>query len=159
MDEKKSIFSMICQYTLETFALSVIAVSISGWLTGDLVSVNEGLLRLGSEGLSFQSIAQLFAYSFTISIQIILLTTDILFKQAMLLWRVVLLLFLGTATSVAFAIIFRWIPLDLWEAWVGFLAFFIAGFGGGLVFMIVKTKIKDKHYEKLLSDYKSTKKD
>ena len=65
------------------------------------------------------------------------------------------MLFLGIAVTVAFAIIFRWLPSDAWEAWMGFVSFFAVSFGIGLAAMIVKTKIEDSRYNKLLSDYKS----
>jgi len=158
MDEKKSIFFQICRNTIDSFAMAIIAVSIFGWTRASEAIQGVGMLRLGSEGLAFQSIAQLFAWALVLAIMITLLTSDIFFKKVMLLWRVIALLFLGIVTSAAFAFIFRWFPLDNFEAWAGFLIFFGVGFGGGLFAMVAKVKIEDKRYSKLLSEYKSKEK-
>jgi len=155
MDEKKSIISIFFAHLASTFMAAIIAVSIAGWVGGGNVFEGAGLLRLGNQGLAFSSIAQLFAWSIVLSAFITLLTSDVILKKTMLLWRVLLLLLLGILTSVAFAVIFRWFPLGSWEAWAGFLIPFAVGFGGGLFLMVAATKAADKQYEKLLSDYKS----
>jgi len=136
------------------FTLAVIAISITGWILGDSQIQYDGLLRLGRAGLSFQTLAQLFAWSVVISILSVLLTSDIFFKKVLLLWRMVLLTFLGIATCIAFAVVFRWFPLDIWEAWAGFLTFFVVGFGFSSFGMIMKTKLEDRRYNNALSDYK-----
>ncbi|MCL2216797.1 MAG: hypothetical protein FWB91_07220 [Defluviitaleaceae bacterium] len=154
MDEKKSIVSIFFQHITAAFALSVIALSVTGWLLGDSQIEYDGLFRLGSAGLSFESLAQMFAFSVVISILETVLTSDIFFKKAMLLWRMILLLFFGIVSCVVFAVVFRWFPLDIWEAWAAFLTFFVVGFGLGCFVLIAKTKLEDRRYSKLLSDYK-----
>ena len=155
MDEKKSIASILWQQITTTFALAIITASIAGWVMGDATGMgNEGFFRLGSAGMAYQSIAQMFGLTTVLSILIVLLTDDRFFKKVMLLWRIVLLLFLCTVTSAAFALTFRWIPHDSWEAWTAFLGAFIGSFLLGFLAALIKTKIDDRRYERQLSNYK-----
>ena len=154
MEEKKSIFSLLWHQITTTFALSIIVISITGWALGDAQMEHAGLFRLGSAGLAFQSIAQVFALSIVFSVIVTLLSGDIFFKRIMLLWRVVLTLFLCMVTGVAFALIFSWIPAGMWEAWAAFLGSFILSFLIAFFAAWIKTKLEDRRYEKQLSDYK-----
>jgi len=158
VDEKKNIVSLLYRNTLEMFGIAVIAVSIAGWAGGGDVATGAGLLLLGGEGLAFQTLAQLFVWSLTLSILVTLLTSDILLGKVMLLWRLIVLLLLAIAASGTIAFIFRWFALDDLAAWAGFLIFFGVAFGGGLFAMVAKVKLEDKRYSKLLSEYKSKEK-
>jgi len=157
MDEKKSASKIFIGHLSTTFIASVLAITFTGMWLVDTTREHGGLFRL-SEGLAFEGILQIFVWSCIISGLVTALTSDIWFSKIMLLWRVVALMILAVAVSVGFAIMFRWLPLDAsWEAWATFLVFFIAGFGGGLVAMIAKTKIEDRRFNKLLSEYKAKK--
>jgi len=154
MDEKKNIAKLFSQNLSTTFVLAMMAITLTGLFFVDSEVVNEGLFRLNG-GISYEGIVQIFIWSCIISGLMVALTSDIWFRKIMLLWRVAVLLLLSTAFSAGFVIVFRWFPIDDWEAWVAFLTFFIAGFGGGLVTMVAKTKMEDRRYNKLLSEYKS----
>jgi MFS family permease len=154
LDENKNVIKIFIEHLSTTFIATIMVITLTGMWTVDATGVYDGLFRL-SEGLAFEGIVQIFIWSCIISALVTALTSDIWFSKIMLLWRVVALMFLAVAVSVGFAIVFRWFPLDAWEAWVTFLVFFIVGFGGGLVAMVAKTKIEDRRYNKLLSEYKS----
>jgi len=153
MDEKKSIAKTFYNHLSTTFMFAILAMALTGLVTSD--SVEQVGLFVTDAGLSFSGILQLLLWSSVISLLGMVLTSDIWFKKVMLLWRVVVLFFLGIATSIAFATIFQWIPTDSWRAWAGFISFFVIGFGAGLAAILVKVKIKDRRYNKLLSEYKS----
>jgi len=155
MNEEKNIFSVFFQHTIVTFAYSIIAMTVTGLILTGYRELHEVLSILGREGLAYQSVAQIFALSAVLGALITLLTSDIILKNVMLLWRCALLLFLALVTCGLFIVIFHWFPLDLWQAWIGFISFFVTFFMIGLGAMIVKTKLEDKRYEKLLSDYKA----
>jgi len=154
MDEKKSIVSIFSQNWMTTFVPAILAMTFAGLFFVDSTQEHEGLFRL-SEGLAFEGIIQIFIWSCIISVLITVLTSDIWFSKIMLLWRAVVLMFLVIVVTIGFVIAFRWFPLNYWEAWAAFLGLFALGFGGGLVAMVAKTKIKDRRYNKLLSEYKS----
>ena len=154
MDEKKNAFKLFYLNLSSTFTSSVMAIVLAGMLLVDSENVQGGLFRLG-EGLAFEGIIQIFIWSCVISGLTVVLASDIWLGKIMLLWRAAVLMFLAVAVSVGFAIVFRWFPLDAWEAWATFLVFFIIGFGGGLAAAVAKTKIEDRCFNKLLSEYKS----
>lgn len=155
MNEEKKVFSVFFQHTIVTFAYSIIAMTVTGWILANSRGMHDTLSIFGSEGLTYQSIAQIFFLSAVLGFLVTLLTSDIILKHVMLLWRYTLLLFLSTVACGLFVAAFRWFPLDLWQAWVGFILFFVTFFVIGLCAMIAKTRIEDKRYEKLLSAYKS----
>jgi len=152
MDEKKNAVKLFLQQSSANFVLAVMAMTLAGLLMGS-AGGEEGLFRLG-EGLAFEGLIQIFLWSCIISGLMTVLTSDIWFRKIMLLWRVVALMLLAVAVSAGFVIVFRWFPIDAWEAWATFLGIFILCFGGGLVTMVAKTKIEDSRYNKLLSEYK-----
>lgn len=154
MDKKKGFFSLFFTNLATVFMPTILAVSFAGSLQGEAAREHVGILRLGNEGLAFDSIAQLFAWSVVLALLITVLTSDIWLKKVLLLWRLVALLVLGVASCVGFAVGFRWFPTDAWAAWVAFIVFFALCFAGGMFGAIVITKLRDKQYNKLLSDYK-----
>ena len=154
MDERKSAFKLFCLNLSSTFISSVMAIVLAGMLLVDSENVQDGLFRLG-EGLAYEGVIQIFIWSCVISGLTVILASDMWFGKIMLLWRAAVLMFLAVAVTVGFAIVFRWFPIDMWEAWATFLAFFIIGFGGGLTVAVAKTKIEDRRFNKLLSEYKS----
>lgn len=154
MGEKKITAKVFCEHLAKTFVSAILAITFAGICLVDTTSEHEGLFRLG-EGLAFEGIIQIFIWSCIISGLITVLISDMWLSKRMLLWRAAALTILAVAVSVGFAVVFRWFPLDAWEAWATFLIFFIVGFGGGLVTMLGKTKIEDRYYNKLLAEYKS----
>jgi len=154
MKENENILRIFYQGLLEAFAITILITTLVGSSALSTISSSEGLFRL-DEGLAFEGIIQLFIWSCVISSLVTVLTSDIWFSKILLLWRVAVLMLLGVVVSIAFAIVFRWFPLDSWEAWSTFLIFFVVGFGTGLTALIIKTKIEDNRYNKLLSNYKS----
>jgi MFS family permease len=155
MDDKKNIATTLFRNITETFAISLIVMVFTGWMLSGTAFERDDVFIFGVEGLSYQSIAQIFAWSCILGTLITVLSTDIFYKKTMLLWRCAVLFVLGLATSVTFAIVFRWFPLGMWTAWAGFVGFFVIGFGAGLSIMLIITKRSDRLYEKRLSEYKA----
>jgi len=143
MDEKKNIVSTLLQNIATTFACAIIGSSVIIWFLSE------------DQGLYFPIIAQLLAFCIIVSIMEIVITSDLLFKNMLLLWRYILLLFLTLVTCGIFVIVFDWFSIDNWVAWTGLMTTLTVFFVIGTVPMIVKTKLEDRRYHKLLSDYKS----
>ena len=154
MAEKKSVYKIFYQNLASCFASSIMGITLAGMAFTNSETMNDGLLRLG-EGLPFEGILQFFLWSCILSGLTVVLAEDIWFSKVMLLWRLAVLILLAVAVSALFAIVFRWFPLDSWETWATFLGFFTVCFGGGLTVAVVKTRIEDRRYNKLLSEYKS----
>lgn len=158
MKEEKNFVVEFVKQTLMTFASAVITVSIVGWFVGDGTKEVGGLLGLGRDGLSYASLLQLFVFSFIAAGIKLLLLSNYFIKNMMLLWRTVFMFLLTFLLAIILVILFRWIPLDSLEAWFGFILSITGGFFIGLSSMIIKTKLEDKKYNILLSDYKKKQK-
>lgn len=156
MNGKKSILKQFISDLGVIFIPSILGITIAGMLVGNPEAMYGGLLGLAG-GLAFESILQIFFWSCVLSALSVVLTSDIWFVKIRLLWRVIVMLLLSIAATALFAFVFHWFPTDLWEAWAGFLISFSLTFGTGLFIMVAKTKIEDKRYNKLLTDYKSKK--
>ena len=154
MEEQKGFAQIFMQTTIVTFAYAIIVISITGWFFGEGAQGRSALFALGNAGLSFQSIMQIFILSVIIGLISTMLMTDLIFKKAMLLWRYIFVWFSCLVASGIFAAVFRWLPLNWWEAWISFIfgltIFFIIGASG----FALKAKLEEKRYNKLLSEYR-----
>jgi len=153
MDEKK-LGSILFINIVSAFASATVVIAVTVRIFGDWAMEYSGLFRLGSEGLAFETIVQIFVLSVAFGILLTLFTSEIFFNKVRLLWRVAILVFLSYVMCTAFVVIFRWIPINSWEAWASYLVGFTIFYGMGTALMVIETVREDKRYEKLLSDYK-----
>jgi DNA integrity scanning protein DisA with diadenylate cyclase activity len=98
---------------------------------------------------------QLFIFSLTPSGIKIWLSSEFFAKRLMLLWRMALMFLLSFIASVLFSVLFRWFPLGDIQAWLSFIISLSVCFALGIFFVVLKTRLEDKNYNKLLSDYKA----
>ncbi|WP_395019007.1 hypothetical protein [Robinsoniella peoriensis] len=82
-----------------------------------------------------------------------------IFQNVMMLWRTVIMVVLSVLVILIFVICFGWFPLDFWPAWVGFFISFGLCFLGSTILMVIKTKLEQKKYDRLLKVYKEKKKE
>ena len=153
-EKKKSIPAIIFDHASTTFTLAIIAMTITAWLGGDTIGLNTGIFALGGAGLPVQGIVQVFAFSIINGILSTLFLEEILLKKVMLLWRIAILFTLNLAAAIVFVIVFEWFPREEWLAWIGFFGVFTGGFGVGFFGGLIKTKMDDRRYERLLRKYK-----
>jgi hypothetical protein len=137
------------------FAADVLILSVISRLFGDGAKEISTLYRLGSKGLSFETLLQFLANSIIIISLKSIFFSEKIFKSMMSLWRIVLMLASIFLVSVLFVIAFGWFPIDNVYAWTGFLLCFGGGFSVGMLAMILKTNYVNKKYEKLLLTYKN----
>ena len=152
MDEKKSITKEFLQLVTTVFTYAVLAMSILGWLIGDTAQEITTVFIIGNEGLSHQTIFALILFS-AINSGLALLISRV-FKNLMLLWQLIITMFVCLVTTGVLLISFRWLPLDSWTSWVEFAVGFVGLFIIASAILIIKTKLEDRRYEKLLSEYK-----
>lgn len=146
-------YSFIAQ-VLILFAVDVMILMIITSLTGDDAKQISSMFRLGSHGLAISTLLQfLFNSLLVISLKSFIFSGRF-FKNLLTLWRTVLLLFSILAVTVVFIILFHWFPLDNLFAWIGFLICFGGCFIISSSFLIIKTRLENKRYNELLSNYK-----
>ena len=158
MDENKSFARLFLEKTVATFVPTILVFSLTGWVlslvSGDAF-YQEIKTVFGYDGLSYSSIAQLFALSVILGGMNTIFLSDIIFKKAMLLWRYIVFAFLSLVTLYLFALLFRWLPIDLWIAWVIMPICFMAFFLLSSAPFIIATKLKDRQYGRMLDNYKT----
>ncbi|MCL1807525.1 MAG: hypothetical protein FWG31_07480 [Oscillospiraceae bacterium] len=153
MDRSNSALIKFAAQTMVNFAVCIMMVSAVGWAVGDSARETGGFMRLGSDGLAYASIGQIFLFSLTVTG-----VNGVFFfvsKRLMLLWRYTMIGGITFIITVAFSLIFQWFPTGNGLAWISFLISFGVSMTGGILFMILKTKLEDKKYGKQLSDYKA----
>ena len=153
MGEKQSVLKEFLQLVAATFTCATLAMSIAGWFIGDAAEGTTAVFSLGNVGLSYQTIFQLFILA--VINGGISLFISMIFKNRMLLWQLIVTMFACLVACGILAVIFRWIPLGSWEAWLWFAASFVGMFIIIAAAMVIRTTLADKKYEKLLSDYKT----
>ena len=153
MDDKKNIIKEFLRLVTTTFTCAVLATSLLGWLTENVVQEMITIFNIGQAGLSHQTIFQLILLS-SINSSLALLIGRV-FKNKMLLWQLIITMFVCLAATSILFVGFRWLPLASWASWLVFFASFIGLFVIISAILIIKIKIADKQYEKLLSDYKA----
>jgi len=159
MNEKKGIGRLFLFYSVMAFAPSILVMALSGWIISRVADDSFYKLTefslLGSDGMSYQSIAQIFLLSLIFGALLTIFMSEIFFKKVMLLWRYMIFIFLSSVTLCLFAIIFQWFRIDMREAYLTMALLFIVFFTIGIIPVIIRTKLNDKRYKKLLSEYKS----
>jgi len=148
MNEKKSFLKEFVRLTAIAFSSVVLTLSAIGWFFDDAAA----MLHLGDAGLSYQTIFQIFLFSVTNSVLSLVITK--IFKNMMVLWQLIITMFACLTASGIIVAIFGWIPMDSWRAWLWFAITFAGAFTIVATAMVVRIRLADKHYEKLLTDYK-----
>jgi len=148
MHEKKSFLKEFVRLTALAFSSVVLTLSAIGWLFDDAAA----MLHLGDAGLSYQTIFQIFLFSVTNSMLSLLIAK--VFNNLMVLWQLIITMFACLTVSAIIVAVFGWMPMDSWRAWLWFIVTFVGAFTIVATAMVVKIRLADKHYEKLLTDYK-----
>ena len=145
--------------TATIFILSILAISFAGWLLTFYVSEGHDLPAIfssGGNGLPYGVIFQIAGFSFILALFLILVISDRYIKKMRFWLRIILLFIFAIITFSAFAVIFKWFPVNDPLAWLGFFisVFICFVFSLGLTF--IKFKIERKKYNTLLENYKKT---
>ncbi|MDR1655192.1 MAG: hypothetical protein LBR96_04270 [Treponema sp.] len=157
MDEKKSGGSLIGVYAslvMTIFTFSIIFIAAAGIITGELapeIPIALSLLGSDGEGIPFRSVLQIGLLSIIISALYVLLLSDRFIKNWAFLWRMILFHASTISTISIFWLIFEWGP---WiKTILGLLIFYACCICAGSL-IIIKIRLDDKKYNKLLSSYK-----
>lgn len=150
--ENKKIISSIS----ETFTLSVIMMSIFNFVFEDKaadVSQLSELFALCGKGLTIKALAQILVMATIVSLLRYFWFSDRFFKNMMKLWRTTFMLGSALLTMFALAMIFRWFPPHVWQAWVGGLVGFTVSTLFSFLVMYIKTKLESNAYQKNFDEY------
>jgi len=158
MDENRSMGKLFIHNILATFVPSILVFSLVGWVLSQIsgeAAFNDIQTIYGRDGLTYHSIAQIFALSVILGALNTVFLSEIFLKKIMLLWRYVMFIFISLVVLYIFAVVFKWLPTDLWIAWVMMPVCFVVFFLLSSAPFIIATRLKDRRYEKLFSEYKT----
>lgn len=147
-----SIYHFIIE-TFIIFSVMVLFISISGIVMGEYAS-EYALYQLGNKGIAFETIFQILAIAIMISVLQIVFMSEKIIKNLMTLWRTILFLASILFVMIGFILTFDWFPATSPLPWISFLISFGGCFIISTIFMIIKTKVENEKYDRLLSVYK-----
>jgi len=167
MEDKQNRTSFIVellQRFAALFSQAVLIFSISGMLVAKSKYASQTLslstlFAPDGKGLPYASVLQLAGCSIIIVFFSMLLFSDYFQSKISFFFRSFLLFLATLAASSVFAVIFKWYPLDNIQSWLIFLFFAAAGFALMYAFIMLKLKMEEKKYNRLLQNYKARHKD
>ncbi len=154
MEEKGNFIFRFLNQVMITFSMDVLILIFLTALIGDEAKSMSTIYQLGSKGLASATIVQFLLSSVTIVSMRNLFLSEKLFTKLNTLRRTLLMLLAILLTHILYIILFGWFPLDNYFAWISFLVLFTGGFALGLLIMLLKIKLDNRQYDKLLSQYK-----
>ncbi len=154
MDRKKNIFDYAGQ-TLMIFGLMVAVISVCSFFAGEEGKGHSSLFRLGSEGMSIASLAQMLALSVITTFIRALFLSDRLFRKLSVTARTIGMITSCVAVIVVFIIVFKWFPLTDPLAWLSFIPSFGICFTVSLFITLSKQKKEDEAMAKALEKLKN----
>ncbi len=158
---KKKILSnyQFASKVLTIYAITVLIISTIAKICGDEVSMYSSLYQLGSKGLAYETLLQLFASSLMITAISSFFFSEKHLKNHMMIWKVIGMMITLLVVMIGFIYVFKWLPFDSSTAallsWGCFLIAFLGCFGGGILLSVIKMKLEEKKYDELLQGYKN----
>lgn len=155
MENKKTVFDFLGQ-VLITFGITMNLLAVLCWITGEAVRLEgvSSMFRLGSAGIPLDTMAQFFAASFLITGIQYITRSEWLAKRIPVFVRILSMVFGVIVIIVVFTLIFDWFPVNMWQAWAGFLISFGVCFIASVLLMRLKLKLEDRKLEEGLSRLK-----
>ncbi len=152
-DKVLALYKFIAQILI-IFSVTMLFITFNGIIAGESAKEYSTMFSLGNKGVSFDTILQILLSSVVVSLINQVFFSEKLFKNMMMLWKIILMIIFIIAAIVIFTIYFKWFPINLAEAWIGFFVSFGGFFLVSTAIMITKTKREAKKYEELLENYK-----
>ena len=133
-------------------------MSLIGKLIGNTPEVQgmSTILALGNTGLSYNSILQIVLHALIMAIISKILFSRYFESKIRFLWRSFFLFLSVLFTTSIFIVVFQWFPIDNVYAWISFILSFIIWFTIVIALTFLALKIKDKKYNQLLKDIRSS---
>ncbi|MCL2719327.1 MAG: hypothetical protein FWE14_11170 [Lachnospiraceae bacterium] len=152
IEREKSLFSKYIDLVLITFAVSIFVLTTVAWLMDESLQEYGGAMSLAGVGVSYVTMLQFLAFSF-VSAGIVFVFTYC-FEKMPVVWRFILQLILISGVIILCIIVFKWFPLEMWEAWVSFIITYGITSSLSTVLIVIKNRMEDKIYQKKLLEYK-----
>jgi len=158
MENKITIKSFVTEVCI-AFTAMLLVFAAAGILGGEQMETLSTLYQAGGKTMAYSTIFQALLCAVLVITLKTVFFSNILFKRMMLLWRVILMALATLGVTSICAVLFGWFPIGEPIAWGMLLLSFSVCFGISIMIMIYETKKESDKYEKLLEDYKLSRKD
>lgn len=153
MEERKTIFDYAAQVFI-IFGFSIAVLNLFCIVVGEYAQDASAIYSMGKEGLSTATMMQFFGVSVCITGFRFLFFTDRIIRQMSITVRTVCMLLAIIALIVLCTLMFGWFPVDMWQAWMGFLVTFGVCFVGSMTITQLKEKTENRKMEEALQRLK-----
>jgi hypothetical protein len=144
------------------FTMSILAIVLAGLLVARYAPEAHDistLFALKGMGLPYSTILQITGLSVILAFFNVLLLSGRFLAKMRFLTRFFLLFLAIFFTTSIFIIIFKWFPVDDLMAWISYVISFIISFSVCSGIVLLKFKLEDKKYNRLLTNFKAKRKD
>lgn len=153
MEERKTIFDYAAQVFI-IFGFSIAVLNLFCIVVGEYAQDASAIYSMGKEGLSTATMMQFFGVSVCITGLRFLFFTDRIIRQMSITVRTVCMLLSIIALIVLCTLMFGWFPVNMWQAWMGFLVTFGVCFVGSMTITQMKEKTENRKMEEALQRLK-----
>lgn len=153
MEERKTIFDYVGQVFI-IFGFSIAVLNLFCIVVGEYAQDASAIYSMGKEGLSTATMMQFFGVSVCITGFRFLFFTDRIIRQMSITVRTVCMLLSIIGLIVLCTLMFGWFPVDMWQAWMGFLVTFGVCFVGSMTITQLKEKTENRKMEEALQRLK-----
>lgn len=149
MEEKKTIFDYLTQI-MAVFGFTILVTNLCCLAVGNYAKEISTVFALGDRGVPVSTALEFLGLSALITGLRALFFTDIWIKKMAIWARTVCLLLVSVLVIAAFAALFRWFPVDMWQPWAAFFVCFGISFAGSCLVMTAKEKAENRKMQAAL---------
>lgn len=147
MEKEKTIFDYLGQ-VLIVFGVTTLILNVFCIVFGESAKEMSTMFALGRQGISVSTSLEFFMMSVVVITFRFLFFTDKIIKNMSLTARTGMMYIAVVLIILIMNWIFGWFPVDVWEAWVGF----ILSFGASIIISTVTVFVKDRVENKKMQD-------
>ena len=153
MEKRKTAFTYISQ-VFATYGIIVTIFLLFSLLIGEGTGYYSPLFRLGTAGLTLETLGELLLLAAVITFVQVLFLTDRWIKNMPILPRNVLFFVLVFMAIVGMILLFDWFPVTEWKAWMGFIISFILSMGVSVLITRLRERAENRRMEEALEKYR-----
>lgn len=146
MEEKKTIYHFLGQLFFMYGIIVLIFVFLSYTVNEQAVQ-SSPLFALGKEGLTMDTLVQLFGFCVCLLLLRILFLTDVVIKNLQIAIRSLCFVVATVLVIILFVYLFSWFSMNDRNAWIGFFVSYTICTSVGILISLLKEKAENKKME------------
>ena len=146
MEERKTIYHYLGQLFFMYGIIVLIFVFLSYTVNEQAVQ-SSPLFALGKEGLTMDTLVQLFGFCVCLLLLRILFLTDVVIKNLQIAIRSLCFVVATVLIIILFVYLFSWFPMNDRNAWIGFFVSYTICTSVGILISLLKEKAENKKME------------